>query len=81
MAKKSIFDGFWPITQSKMDLETKKFQNLKNYQIWDPMTPKKLILINRGRIYGQKHWLKIVKNLTIDIVYLTRVFGHKSYHG
>ena len=81
MAKKSIFDGFWPITQSKTYLETQKFQNLKNYQIWDPMTPKKLILINGGRIYGQKHWLKIVKKLTIDIVYLTRVFGHKSYHG
>ena len=54
LAKKSIFDGFWPITQSKMDLETKKFQNLKNYQIWDPRTQKIFIFINRGRMYGLK---------------------------
>ena len=63
MAKKSIFDGFWPITQPKMYLETQKFQNLKKYSIWDPMTPKKVIFINRGRIYGLKQGLKIAKNI------------------
>ena len=63
LAKKSIFDGFWPITQSKIDPETQNFQNLKKYLIWDPMTPKIFIFINRGRSYGQKQGLKITKNL------------------
>ena len=69
LAKKSIFDGFWPITQPKMYLETQKFQNLKKYSIWDPMTPKKVIFINRGRIYGLKQGLKIAKNIGFFAIY------------
>ena len=63
MAKKSIFHGFLPINRHKIDQETQKFQNLKILGIWDPTTPKKLIFINRSRIYGQKQGLKITKNL------------------
>ena len=63
LAKKSIFHVFLPINRHKFDLETQKFQNVKKLWFWDPTTPKKLILINRGRIYGQKQGLKITKNL------------------
>ena len=63
LAKKSIFHGFLPINRHKIDPETQNFQNLKKYLIWDPMTPKIFIFINRGRSYGQKQGLKITKNL------------------